>query len=65
MPDAQYTSMDFTAALRAHGIHASLGSVGDAYDTQSRMPILDAVGWGLTPAYDWASRQGCARVHWR
>ncbi len=41
---SQYTSDDFTAALRAHGIHASLGSVGDAYDTQSKMCILDAVG---------------------
>ena len=29
---SQYTSRDFTAALRGHGIHASLGSVGDAYD---------------------------------
>jgi len=36
---SQYTSDDFTAALRAHGIHASLGSVGDAYDTQSRFPL--------------------------
>jgi transposase InsO family protein len=41
----QYTSADFTDALDDHGILASLGSVGDAYDTHSKMPILDAVGW--------------------
>lgn len=42
---SQYTSADFTDALDDHGILASLGSVGDAYDTHSKMPILDAVGW--------------------
>jgi hypothetical protein len=38
-------SADFTGALDAHGLLASLGSTGDAYDTHSKMPILDAVGW--------------------
>jgi putative transposase len=42
---SQYTSAQFNDALDDHGVLASLGSTGDAYDTQSRMPILDAVGW--------------------
>jgi putative transposase len=33
---SQYTSAQFTDALTDHGVLASLGSVGDAYDTQSR-----------------------------
>jgi transposase InsO family protein len=62
---SQYTSIDYTQTLSDHGVLASVGSVGDAYDTQLRMAALDAVGAGLTPAYDWASRHGRARVHWR
>jgi len=42
---SQYTSFDFTQALHDNDVLGSLGSTGDAYDTQSRMPILDAVGW--------------------
>jgi putative transposase len=30
----QYTSIDYTQALADHGVLASVGSVGDAYDTQ-------------------------------
>jgi putative transposase len=33
---SQYTSAQFNDALTDHGLLASLGSVGDAYDTQSR-----------------------------
>ncbi len=36
---AQYTSFDFGQILDDHGVLASLGSVGDAYDTQLRMPL--------------------------
>ena len=42
---SQYTSGDFTAALRKHGIVASLGSVGDAYDTQSRLSLSAGPVW--------------------
>jgi hypothetical protein len=42
---AQYTSFAFNQVLDDHGMLPSIGTVGDAYDTQSRMPILDAVGW--------------------
>ncbi|MCA1699192.1 MAG: IS3 family transposase, partial [Actinobacteria bacterium] len=41
---SQYTSHDFAQVLDDHGVLASIGSVGDAYDTQSRMLALDAVG---------------------
>jgi putative transposase len=41
---SQYTSGQFADALDAHGVLASVGTTGDAYDTQSRMPVLDAVG---------------------
>jgi hypothetical protein len=33
----QYTSIDYTQTLADHGVLAAVGSVGDAYDTQSRM----------------------------
>jgi transposase InsO family protein len=42
---SQYTSLAFQQVLDDHHVLGSIGSVGDAYDTQSRMPILDAVGW--------------------
>ena len=36
---SQYTSIDFAQTLDDHGVLASIGSVGDAYDTQSRMCV--------------------------
>jgi putative transposase len=39
---SQYTSGDFTAALRSHGLHASLGSVGDAYDNALAESFVDS-----------------------
>jgi transposase InsO family protein len=41
---SQYTSADYTQTLDDAGVLASVGSTGDAYDTQSIMPVLDAVG---------------------
>jgi putative transposase len=41
---SQYTSFRYTQRLADLGIIASVGSVADAYDTQSRMPVLGAVG---------------------
>ena len=41
---SQYTSFDSTRALADHGVLASLGSVGDAYDTQ--LLILFSVSSG-------------------
>jgi putative transposase len=62
---SQFVSLAFGQKARDAGIAVSMGSKGCAYDTQLRMAALDAVGAGLTPAYDWASRHGRARVHWR
>jgi putative transposase len=39
---SQYTSGGFTAALRSHGILASLGSVGDAYDNALAESFVDS-----------------------
>jgi putative transposase len=37
----EYSSHDLERALRAAGITASMGSVGDCYDTQGSMMIVD------------------------
>jgi len=34
----QYTSDTFNEVLEDHEVLASIGTVGDAYDTQSRFP---------------------------
>jgi putative transposase len=41
---SQYTSIDYTQTLADHGVLASVGSVGDAYDTQSRMSLPVPLG---------------------
>jgi putative transposase len=44
LESAQYTSIDYTQTLADHGVLASVGSVGDAYDTQ--LLILSSVPSG-------------------
>ena len=41
---SQFVSLAFGQQARAAGIAQSMGSKGDCFDTQSRMPVLDAVG---------------------
>jgi len=41
----QYTSYAFAQILDDHGVLASIGSVGDAYDTQSRLSLSAAPVW--------------------
>jgi putative transposase len=41
---SQYTSTDYTQTLADHGVLASVGSVGDAYDTQSSFPFSMSFG---------------------
>jgi len=53
---SQYTSRDFTAALRGHGIHASLGSVGDAYDNALAESFVDTFKTELLADRVWQSR---------
>jgi hypothetical protein len=40
----QYTSLDYTQTLADRGVLASLGSLGDAYDAQSRMSLPVPLG---------------------
>jgi hypothetical protein len=42
---AQYTSFDVTQTLDDHDVLASVGSTGDAYDTQSRFPPSASPAW--------------------
>jgi len=44
LESAQYTSIDYTQELTDHGVLASVGSVGDAYDTQSRWSDSMSIG---------------------
>jgi transposase InsO family protein len=53
---SQYTSVDFTAALRAHAIHASLGSVGDAYDNALAESFVDSFKTELIADRVWQTR---------
>jgi putative transposase len=49
---SQYTSIRYTERLAAAGIAASVGAVGDSYDTQSMMVPWTPGSWS-DPSYDW------------
>ncbi len=53
---SQYTSGDFTRALRQHGIHASLGSIGDAYDNALAESFVDSFKTELIADRVWQTR---------
>jgi len=53
---SQYTSEDFTAALRGRGIVASLGSVGDAYDNALAESFVDSFKTELIADRVWQTR---------
>ena len=53
---SQYTSGNFTAALRGHGILASLGSVGDAYDNALAESFVDSFKTELIADRVWQTR---------
>ena len=70
---SQYTAVTYTEKLALDGIAPSIGSVGDAYDTQSIM----CPGWqivsltrvttggrvnGSDPSYDWRPRPANALI---
>jgi putative transposase len=40
LESAQYTSIDYGQTLNDHGVLASVGSVGDAYDAQLMMMLV-------------------------
>ena len=53
---SQYTSADFTDALDDHGILASLGTTGDAYDNAMAESFVDTFKTELIADRPWRSR---------
>ena len=53
---SQYTSGDFTQALTDHGIRASLGSTGDAYDNAMAESFVDTFKTELIADRVWRTR---------
>jgi putative transposase len=52
----QYTSFDYTQALNDHGVLASIGTVGDAYDNAVAESFLDSFKTELIADQTWATR---------
>jgi len=53
---SQYTSIDFTQELTDHGVLASVGSVGDAYDNAMAESFVDSLKTELITDRVWQSR---------
>jgi putative transposase len=53
---AQYTSIDYTQTLADHGLLASVGSVGDAYDNALAESFLDSFKTELIADRVWRTR---------
>lgn len=53
---SQYTSIDFTRELSDHGVLASIGSVGDAYDNAMAESFVDSFKTELVRDRAWQSR---------
>jgi putative transposase len=53
---SQYTSIDYTQTLDDHGVLASVGSVGDAYDNALAESFLDSFKTELIADRVWRSR---------
>jgi putative transposase len=53
---AQYTSIDYTQTLDDHGVLASIGSVGDAYDNALAESFVDSFKTELIADRVWRSR---------
>ena len=53
---SQYTSVDYTQTLADHGVLASVGSVGDAYDNALAESFLDSFKTELIADRVWRSR---------
>ncbi|MCA1700488.1 MAG: integrase core domain-containing protein, partial [Actinobacteria bacterium] len=63
---AQYTSIDYTQELTDHGVLASVGSVGDAYDNALAESFVDSFKTELIADRVWRSRSQLelATVEW-
>jgi putative transposase len=53
---SQYTSIDYTQTLDDHGVLASVGSVGDAFDNALAESFVDSFKTELVADRVWASR---------
>jgi putative transposase len=53
---SQYTSIDYTQTLADHGVLASVGSVGDAYDNALAESFVDSFKTELIADRVWRSR---------
>jgi len=53
---SQYTSIDYTQTLDDHGVLASVGSVGDAYDNAMAESFLNSFKTELIAERSWRSR---------
>ena len=53
---SQYTSFDYTQTLTDHGVLASVGSVGDAYDNALAESFVDSFKTELITDRVWRSR---------
>ena len=53
---SQYTSIDYTQTLTDHGVLASVGSVGDAYDNALAESFVDSFKTELIADRVWRSR---------
>jgi putative transposase len=53
---AQYTSIDYTQTLADHGLLASLGSIGDAYDNALAESFVDSFKTELIADRVWRTR---------
>lgn len=53
---SQYTSIDYTQTLDDHGVMASVGSVGDAYDNAMAESFVDSFKTELIADRSWRSR---------
>jgi putative transposase len=56
LESAQYTSIDYTQTLADHGVLASVGSVGDAYDNALAESFVDSFKTELITDRVWRSR---------
>jgi transposase InsO family protein len=53
---SQYTSFDYTQTLNDHGVLASIGTVGDAYDNAVAESFVDSFKTELVADRTWATR---------
>ena len=56
LESAQYTSIDYTQTLSDHGVLASVGSVGDAYDNALAESVVDSFKTELIADRVWRTR---------